>query len=131
MTVTELFLQLPPRIDYAGFTFVLSFTEHRNYGIGVGYTLQHCYSKKRYKRAAFRCGYWEDRAVNRQISTMFSNYLFFEPLFDATDAVLKEALKSMQQKLKEVGLITPDVYRKYPDSDMVMVICSPIRLLEQ
>jgi hypothetical protein len=128
MTVTELFLQLPPRIDYAGFTFVLSFTEHRNYGIGIGYILLNCHSKKKYKRDAFRGGYWEDRAVNRQISTMFSNYLFFEPLFDATDSVLKEALQSMQQKLVGVGLITPEVYRKDKDTDLL--ICAPIKLLE-
>ena len=79
MTTTERFFLLPPRIDYAGFTFHLQFTEHRQYGIGLAYVLTGCHSNKRYKRQAWKDGYWEDRAAPRQISTMFSNYLFYEP----------------------------------------------------
>lgn len=128
MTTTELFLILPSRIDYAGYTFHLQFTEHRQYGIGLAYVLTSCHSNKRYKRQAWKDGYWEDRAVPRQISTMFSNYLFYEPLFDKSEACLQQALSSLHERMQSCQLIPVEAYRK--DLDNENLICGPLRLLE-
>ena len=119
---------LPPHIDYAGFSFHFQMTEHQHYGIGIGYVLTGCHSRKRYKRAAWKEGYWEDRASSRQLSTMFSNYLFFEPLFDTSDACFQTALDTLRNRMKEYQLLPPEAYRKLMDADLM--ICSPLRLLE-
>lgn len=128
MTVAEQFILLPPRIDYAGFTFTLQFTEHKQYGVGIGYVLTGCHSRKKYKREAWKEGYWEDHAVSRQISTMFSNYLFYEPLFDTSDNCLIAALSTLRQRMTESQLLPQEVYRKLRHDDLM--ICGPLRVLE-
>lgn len=128
MTTTERFFLLPPRIDYAGFTFHLQFTEHRQYGIGLAYVLTGCHSNKRYKRQAWKDGYWEDRAAPRQISTMFSNYLFYEPLFDRSEACLQQALFALQERMQRANMLPPDAYRR--DLENENLICSPLRVIE-
>jgi hypothetical protein len=128
MTTTERFFLLPPRIDYAGFTFHLQFTEHRQYGIGLAYVLTGCHSNKRYKRQAWKDGYWEDRAAPRQISTMFSNYLFYEPLFDRSDACLQQALSALHERMQQAAMLPPDAYRR--DMENENLICSPLKLIE-
>jgi hypothetical protein len=129
MTTAELFMLLPPRIDYAGFNFHLQFTEHRQFGIGLGYVLTGCHSRKKYKREAWKQGFWEDRVVNRQISTMFSNYLFFEPLFDTSEICLQQALNTLRERMLEYRLLPPEAYRKALHS--AIVLCAPLKLLEQ
>lgn len=104
-TITECFLLLPPAIDYAGFQFHLRFSEHEQYGMGLSYVLSGCHSHKKYKIKAWKQGYWEDRSRQRQISTMFSNYLFYIPLFDNSDKCLRQALEELQVKLREYDLI--------------------------
>ena len=101
MSIAERFMLLPPAIDYAGFTFRLQFTEHSQYGIGIAFVLTGCHSRKKYKRLAWEQGYWEDKSPQRQISTMFSNYLFYEPLFDTSDTSLSQALQNLHQRLIE------------------------------
>lgn len=129
MTLTHLFLLLPPAIDYAGYHFHLRFTEHLQYGLGLAYVLTGCHSKKKYKRLAFSEGYWEDRASQRQISTMFSNYLFFEPLFDTSDLSLHQALEQLRARLTEYHLIQPATsYRHLREGEGL--ICGPVKLLE-
>ena len=128
MTTTERFFLLPPRIDYAGFTFHLQFTEHRQYGIGLAYVLTGCHSNKRYKRQAWKDGYWEDRAAPRQISTMFSNYLFYEPLFDRSEACLQQALSALHERMQLANILPADAYRR--DMDNENLICSPLKLIE-
>lgn len=127
-SIAEKLMLLPPHIDYAGYSFHLQMTEHRQYGIGIGYVLTGCHSRKRYKRTAWKEGYWEDRAQSRQLSTMFSNYLFFEPLFDTTDACFSTALESLRTRMKEYHLLPPEAYRQVADSELMM--CSPLKLLE-
>ncbi len=130
MTLTRLFLLLPPAIDYAGYHFHLRFTEHLHYGLGLAYVLTGCHSKKKYKREAFREGYWEDRAAQRQISTMFSNYLFFEPLFDTSELSLRQALEQLRARLTEYQLIQPAAsYRQLREGEGL--ICGPVKLLEE
>jgi hypothetical protein len=128
MTTAELFMLLPPHIDYAGFAFHLQFTEHRQFGIGIGYVLTGCHSRKKYKRQAWKDGYWEDKSVNRQISTMFSNYLFFEPLYDNSDRCLHEALQTLRIRMTEYKLLQPDAYRNALHS--ATILCAPLKLLE-
>ena len=129
MSHIERFLLLPPAIDYAGYQFHLRFTEHVQYGLGLAYVMAGCHSKKKYKRTAFKAGYWEDRAAQRQISTMFSNYLFFEPLFDTSDLSLAQALDNLRARLTQYGLIQPDqTYRRLKTDEAL--ICGPIKLLE-
>ena len=129
MSIAERFMLLPPAIDYAGFTFRLQFTEHSQYGIGIAFVLTGCHSRKKYKRLAWKQGYWEDKSPQRQISTMFSNYLFYEPLFDASDTSLSQALQNLHQRLIDYKLLHPTVYRRAFDTGNL--ICSPIKLLEE
>jgi hypothetical protein len=129
MSIAERFMLLPPAIDYAGFTFRLQFTEHSQYGIGIAFVLTGCHSRKKYKRLAWKQGYWEDKSPQRQISTMFSNYLFYEPLFDTSDTSLSQALQNLHQRLLDYKLLHPAVYRRAFDTGNL--ICSPIKLLEE
>lgn len=129
MDIAPLFLLIPPAIDYAGYNFHLRFTEHRQYGLGLAYVLTGCHSKKKYKRLAYKDGYWEDRATQRQISTMFSNYLFFEPLYDTSNLSLCQALDHLRDRLAEYQLIQPETsYRRLASDDTLM--CIPVKLLE-
>jgi hypothetical protein len=128
MSLAELFLLLPPWIDYAGFTFHLEFTEHREHGIGLAFVLSGCHSRKNYKRQAFKLGYWEDRAEHRQLSTMYSNYLFFEPLFDSSDTSLRDCLIALHHRLTEYRLVQPQNYRRALKTGHL--ICGPLKLME-
>jgi hypothetical protein len=128
VTITEQFLLLPPAIDYAGYSFHLQFTEHRQYGIGIAYVLTGCHSRKKYKRRAWKEGYWEDKSPQRQISTMYSNYLFYEPLFDPSELCLRQALQTLAGRMTEYKLLQAAAYRQVEDGRL---ICGPIRLLEQ
>jgi|GEM_PF-1915219 len=128
MSTTRHFLLLPPAIDYAGFTFHLRFTEHREYGLGIAYVLGGCHSRKKYKRLAWKQGYWEDRSPQRQISTMYSNYLFYEPLYDTSEPTLHYALQTLRQRMTDYQLLQASAYHQL--RDMEIMVCQPIRLLE-
>lgn len=90
MSILKTLRNLPEYIAYEGYTFRLTVK-----GDFLGYFLTACHSKKKYKKAALREGYWleKNRCV---VSSVGSNYLFKVLLFDDSDSTYLQALKTLQ-----------------------------------
>jgi hypothetical protein len=90
MSILKTLRSLPEYIFYEGYTFRLTVK-----GDFVGYFLTVCHSKKRYKKAAFKEGYWlvKDKVV---ASSQGSNYLFKVLLFDDSDGTYLQALCTLE-----------------------------------
>jgi hypothetical protein len=93
MSILKTWHKMPEAINYEGYTFRLIVR-----GDFVGYFLTGCFSKKKYKRAAFSEGYWLEKG-RCPVSSVGSNYLFKVLLFDTSDRVFLQALKELQQFL--------------------------------
>ena len=73
MTSLQKYIALPPMLKYKGYIFIYD-TRIENGNIWTGYFLHSVYDVTRYKRQAFKNGYWFLK--NTDISSNGSNYLF-------------------------------------------------------
>ena len=105
MNIQQTWRSLPECLPYEGYTFRLLLR-----GYFVGYYLTGCHSRKKYKREAFKQGYW----IERRKGDLFkpgrcpmpsegSNFLILRPLFDDDDDSLLQALQELLSELKQNG----------------------------
>ena len=98
MNILKTYRSLPEYLPYEGYTFRLAVR-----GDFVGYFLTACHSKKKYKKAALREGYWLEK--NRvPVDSVGSDYLFKVLLWTDEDTTLLQALNELYNILKKNGL---------------------------
>lgn len=86
MKILEHLFQLPPTINYVGFTFSLQIRKDRFDNFFLGYYLTGHHSKKKYKKQAFQLGIWSERE-RVVVSSVESDYLFKVLILDELRAI--------------------------------------------
>ena len=100
---------LPSCIEYAGFEFVPMVHQHEILGLGFGYILTTCTSKKKYKKKTYReFGVWDERDANRRLSSTGCDFLFFVPIDPPSDEHFSYAIKTMFAHLTKYNLLDPE-----------------------
>jgi hypothetical protein len=107
MTIASQWQQLPRTIDHAGFTFQL---EYRKFAACwyIGYFVNACFSRQRYKKEAFRLGFWTDKRPALHTSSVDTPLLVGVPLFSDNNEELAHSLQTLGRYLvQQYGYTSP------------------------